>query len=106
TARGVDGMVTAEGGGLRLRGRSDVGPGQPVLAAIRPDDVRMTDDAGGPGVAHGTIRLVEYQGREYDVEIALEAGGVLKDRRPPRRRACRLEDRAHRQGDRGAVQGP
>jgi putative spermidine/putrescine transport system ATP-binding protein len=80
TARGVDGMVTAEGGGLRLRGRSDVGLGRPVLAAVRPEDVSVTEDGGNPGIARGTVRLVEYQGREHDVEIALESGTVLKVR--------------------------
>jgi len=82
TARGADGMVTAEGGGLRLRGRCDLPPGGAVLAAVRPEDLRLTDDAGGPGVARGTVRLVEYQGREYDVEVALESGAVLKARLP------------------------
>src|SRR5205823_6193140 len=57
TARGADGMVTAEGGGLRLHGRCDLPPG-------------------------GAVRLVEYQGREYDVEVALESGAVLKERLP------------------------
>jgi hypothetical protein len=53
-----------------------------VLAAVRPEDLRLTDDAGGPAVARGTVRLVEYQGREYDVEVALESGAVLKARLP------------------------
>ena len=53
-----------------------------MLAAVRPEDLRLTDDAGGPGVARGTVRLVEYQGREYDVEVALESGAVLKARLP------------------------
>src|SRR5690349_21035742 len=65
TARGVDGMVTAEGGGLRLRGRADIALGRPVLAAVRPEDVTVTEDAGSPGIARGTVRLVEYQGREH-----------------------------------------
>jgi putative spermidine/putrescine transport system ATP-binding protein len=82
TARGVDGMVTAEGAGLRVRGRSDVGPGGAVLAAVRPEDLRLTDDAGAASVARGTVRLVEYQGREYDVEVALESGAVLEARLP------------------------
>ena len=34
------------------------------------------------GVARGIVRLVEYQGREYDVEIALESGAVLEARLP------------------------
>jgi putative spermidine/putrescine transport system ATP-binding protein len=82
TARGVDGMVTAEGGGLRLRGRCDVRLGGAVLAAVRPEDVNITDDVRGPSVARGSVRLVEYQGREYDVEIVLESGPVLKARVP------------------------
>ena len=80
TARGVDGLVTAEGAGLRVRGRADVGPGAAVLAAVRPDDVRLSDDTSAVGVARGTVRLVEYQGREYDVEVALDSGPVLKAR--------------------------
>jgi putative spermidine/putrescine transport system ATP-binding protein len=82
TARGVDGLVTAEGAGLRVRGRADVGPGGAVLAAVRPDDVRLSDDTSAVGVARGTVRLVEYQGREYDVEVALDSGPVLKARVP------------------------
>src|SRR6058998_780906 len=82
TARGVDGMVTAEGAGLRVRGRSDVGPGGAVLAAVRPEDLRLTDDTGAASVARGTVRLVEYQGREYDVEVALGSGAMLEARLP------------------------
>src|SRR5919108_961763 len=82
TARGVDGLVTAEGAGLRVRGRADVGPGAAVLAAVRPDDVRLTEDAGAASIARGTVRLVEYQGREYDVEVALASGAMLEARLP------------------------
>jgi len=80
--RGADGLLTAEGGGLRLRGRGDVAFGGTVLAAIRPEDLSVIEDARGAGVVRGTVRLVEYQGREYDVEIALESGAVLKARLP------------------------
>jgi putative spermidine/putrescine transport system ATP-binding protein len=82
TGRGADGLLSAEGGGLRLRGRGDVALGNAVLAAIRPEDLSVLDDASGPGIARGAVRLVEYQGREYDVEIALESGAVLKARLP------------------------
>jgi putative spermidine/putrescine transport system ATP-binding protein len=82
TARGVDGLVTAEGGGLRVRGRAEIPPGGAVLAAARPEDVRLSDDAGAVGVARGIVRLVEYQGREYDVEVLLDSGAVLKARVP------------------------
>jgi putative spermidine/putrescine transport system ATP-binding protein len=80
TARGDDGLVTAEGGGLRLRGRGDVAVGRSVLAAIRPEDVNLDHEAHGEGAARGTVRLVEYQGREYDVEVALDAGAIVKAR--------------------------
>jgi putative spermidine/putrescine transport system ATP-binding protein len=79
-ACGADGLVTAEGGGLRVRGRVDVGLGDAVLAAIRPEDVSLAEDAQAAGVVRGTVRLVEYQGREYDVEVALESGTLLKAR--------------------------
>jgi len=79
-ARGADGMVTAEGAGLRLRGRGDMVPGTAVLGAVRPEDVRIADNAAGPGVARGSVRLVEYQGREHDAEIALDSGAVLHAR--------------------------
>jgi len=82
TARGADGRVTAEGTGLALSGRCEAAAGAAVLAAVRPEDLRLTDDARGPSVARGTVRLVEYQGREYDVEVALESGAVLKARLP------------------------
>jgi putative spermidine/putrescine transport system ATP-binding protein len=78
TARGADGLVTAEGGGVRLRGRGDMALGASVLAAIRPEDVSLGEDL--PGAARGTVRLVEYQGREYDVEVALDSGAILKAR--------------------------
>jgi len=82
TGRGADGLLTAEGGGIRVRGRGDVALGSAVLAAIRPEDLSVLDDASGAGFARGTVRLVEYQGREYDVEIALDSGALLKARLP------------------------
>jgi putative spermidine/putrescine transport system ATP-binding protein len=82
SGRGADGLLTAEGGGLRLRGRGNLALGSAVLAAIRPEDLSVVDEASGAGVARGTVRLVEYQGREYDVEIALDSGAVLKARLP------------------------
>ncbi len=81
---GVDGVVIGEGAGLTLCGRSEIrhAPGVPVLAAIRPEDVRITEEPPGLNVAHGTVRLVEYQGREYDVEVALPSGVALNVRLP------------------------
>jgi putative spermidine/putrescine transport system ATP-binding protein len=82
SGRGADGLLTAEGGGLRLRGRGNLALGSAVLAAIRPEDLSVVDEASSAAVARGTVRLVEYQGREYDVEIALDSGAVLKARLP------------------------
>ena len=80
--RSDDGLVIGEGGGLTLGGRSaaECAPGTIVLAAVRPEDVSLTSKPPGLNVARGTVRLVEYQGREYDVEIALESGATLKAR--------------------------
>jgi putative spermidine/putrescine transport system ATP-binding protein len=82
TRSGVDGVVIGEGGGLTVCGRSVVrhAPGTDVLAAVRPEDIRVTDEPPGLNVARGTVKLVEYQGREYDVEVALESGLTLKAR--------------------------
>jgi putative spermidine/putrescine transport system ATP-binding protein len=77
-----DGAVIGEGDGLTLAGRSasPFSPGAAVLAAVRPEDVRATDEPPGLNVVQGTVRLVEYQGREYDVDVVLEAGTTLKAR--------------------------
>src|SRR5262249_45370191 len=82
TRSGVDGVVIGEGGGLTVCGRSVVRytPGTAVLAAVRPEDSRVTDEPPGLNVARGTVKLVEYQGREYDVEVALDSGLTLKAR--------------------------
>jgi putative spermidine/putrescine transport system ATP-binding protein len=82
TTCGADGTATAEGAGLALRGRCGVPAGGTVLAAVRPEDLSLTDDARGPYVARGTVRLVEYQGRAWDVEVALDSGAILKARLP------------------------
>ena len=82
TKRDDNGLVIGEGGGLTLGGRSAAPcePGTIILAAVRPEDVGLTSEPPGLNVARGTVRLVEYQGREYDVEIALESGATLKAR--------------------------
>jgi putative spermidine/putrescine transport system ATP-binding protein len=84
TASGVDGVVIGEGAGLTLYGRGALryAVGAQVLAAVRPEDVRLTEEPPGPNVARGTVRLVEYQGREYDVEVALESGLTVRARLP------------------------
>src|SRR5262245_26433560 len=84
TKQGDGEMVTGEGDGLTLAGRSvtPCAPGTDVLAAVRPEDVSLAAEPAGPNVARGTVRLVEYQGREYDVDVALESGAALKARLP------------------------
>jgi putative spermidine/putrescine transport system ATP-binding protein len=79
---GVDGVVLGEGAGLTLGGRA-TGPlrvGTAALAAVRPEDLRVTAEPPGLNVVQGTVRLVEYQGREYDVEVALASGLTLTAR--------------------------
>src|SRR5262249_52531710 len=89
TKLGDRGVVVGEGGGLTLAGRSamDCPIGAAVLAAVRPEDLVVTDgssgsNVAGANVARGTVRLVEYQGREWDVEVALDRGITLKARLP------------------------
>ena len=84
TKGGVDGVVIGEGAGLTLCGRSArrLAPGARVVAAMRPEDLRLTEAPPGLNVARGTVRLIEYQGREYDVEVALDTGVTLKARVP------------------------
>jgi putative spermidine/putrescine transport system ATP-binding protein len=75
-------VVLGEGAGLTLGGRA-TGPlrvGTPALAAVRPEDLRVTAEPPGLNVAQGIVRLVEYQGREYDVEVALASGLTLTAR--------------------------
>ena len=62
-------------------------PAGPALAVIRPESVRLSvDDAGGsgpPGRETGspaTVALVTYYGHDQLVEVALEAGTILRAR--------------------------
>ncbi|OLE36468.1 MAG: spermidine/putrescine ABC transporter ATP-binding protein [Candidatus Rokubacteria bacterium 13_1_20CM_2_70_7] len=84
TTSGVDGRVTGEGAGLTLCGRSVIpfAVGARVLAAVRPEDASLTADPPGLNVLQGQVRLIEYQGREYDVEVGLESGATVKARLP------------------------
>jgi putative spermidine/putrescine transport system ATP-binding protein len=74
--------VLARGKDLTLTGRS-VGapaPGASAVAAVRPEDVEVTTAPAGPNVVHGTVRLVEYLGREHDIEVVLESGQTVMAR--------------------------
>jgi putative spermidine/putrescine transport system ATP-binding protein len=78
-ALGPDREVEAAGNGLKIRGkaRHTFAPGAPAVAAIRPDDVVIGGDAGGPNAFRAKVDIVEYLGREDEVIVRLEAGGRL-----------------------------
>jgi putative spermidine/putrescine transport system ATP-binding protein len=82
TKSGLDGVVVGEAVGLTLCGRAPgpLRPGTAALAAVRPEDLRLSEESPGLNAARGTVRLVEYQGREYDVEVALASGLTLTAR--------------------------
>ncbi|MGI5950929.1 MAG: ABC transporter ATP-binding protein [Brooklawnia sp.] len=69
-----------DGNGLSIRGTAmqDISPGATVRLAIRPEDLRVLqpDDPGdGLTVIPGTTGIVEYQGREYAVNV--ETSGFM-----------------------------
>ncbi|WP_062432558.1 ABC transporter ATP-binding protein [Herbidospora daliensis] len=69
--------VIVDGGGLHLTG-SPVGeprPGEPAVAAIRPEDIRIAAHPG-EGV-EVTVEVVEYQGREVSAEVRTGDGTLL-----------------------------
>jgi putative spermidine/putrescine transport system ATP-binding protein len=47
------------------------------VAAIRPDDVLIGDDAGSANAFPGTVDIVEYLGREDEVIVRLGSGARL-----------------------------
>ncbi|WP_249713995.1 ABC transporter ATP-binding protein [Rhizomonospora bruguierae] len=70
--------AVVEGDGMRLHGTA-VGalrPGDPVVAAARPESLRL-DAAGG---VPATVEVVEYQGREAAVEVVTAQGVRLHAR--------------------------
>ncbi|MHA6629968.1 ABC transporter ATP-binding protein [Pseudonocardia sichuanensis] len=70
--------VVLEGEGLRLTGTA-VGPlsaGADVVAAVRPEDVRVAAGEGANLIA-ATVEVVEYQGRELAVEVRTDRGRPL-----------------------------
>lgn len=76
---GPDRGVEAAGNGMKIRGktRHTFTPGASVVAAIRPDDVVVGGDAGGPNAFRAKVDIVEYLGREDEAIVTLEAGGRL-----------------------------
>jgi putative spermidine/putrescine transport system ATP-binding protein len=67
-------VVTVEGSGLALTGTAvgTLAVGDEVVAAVRPEDLRV--GAGGVPV---TVEVVEYQGRELAVEARTSQGTML-----------------------------
>ncbi|MEV4516619.1 ABC transporter ATP-binding protein [Dactylosporangium sp. NPDC049525] len=66
--------VVVEGGGLTLHGTAvgALAPGDEVVAAVRPESLRLAADG-----FTSTVEVVEYQGREVAVEVVTEAGQRL-----------------------------
>jgi putative spermidine/putrescine transport system ATP-binding protein len=60
------------GYGIELRVATDVRG--PAIVAIRPDSFEVGD---GPNAISATVLLCEYQGRDYEVEVALGDGTPL-----------------------------
>ncbi|BCJ48629.1 ABC transporter ATP-binding protein [Actinoplanes sp. NBRC 14428] len=73
-AGGAGAGIRVEGDGISLVGTpvGTVAPGTGVLAAARPEDLRIAAD-GVPAV----VEVVEYQGREVAVEARTDAGTPL-----------------------------
>jgi putative spermidine/putrescine transport system ATP-binding protein len=72
-----DRQIEAEGAGLTLRGKTvhTFVAGAPAVAAIRPDDIQVGGEAGGPNAFRAKVDIVEYLGREDEAIVTLEAGG-------------------------------
>ncbi|GAA1561328.1 ABC transporter ATP-binding protein [Kribbella sancticallisti] len=80
-ANRVDGdAVTVPLGGTTVNGvaQGSISSGDEVVAAVRPEDVRLgNEDVTG---LKGRVEVVEYQGRELAVEVALDGGVRLHAR--------------------------
>ncbi|MCO1658616.1 ABC transporter ATP-binding protein [Pseudonocardia humida] len=76
---GVDAEAAVRGEGLTLLGTATgpVSAGDRVVAAVRPEDVVVVDEAGGDNRIAATVEVVEYQGRELAVEVRTAAGRAL-----------------------------
>jgi putative spermidine/putrescine transport system ATP-binding protein len=63
---------------MRLVGTavSPVAAGGSVVAAVRPEDVRVVADDGENRI-DATVEVVEYQGRELAVEVRTGSGRAL-----------------------------
>ena len=90
SAKAVDGTeVVVQGPGARLTGTAvgEIDDGAEVIAAVRPEDVEVLEPgkSGSGQVLGAEVEVVEYQGREFAVEVLTEDGlrlHVRTDRRP------------------------
>jgi putative spermidine/putrescine transport system ATP-binding protein len=62
---------------LRGRPRQPFAQGAAVVAAIRPDDVVISGDAGRGNAFRAQVEIVEYLGLEDEVIVTLEGGPRL-----------------------------
>jgi putative spermidine/putrescine transport system ATP-binding protein len=71
--------LVVEGSGLRLRGTpiGEIVPGEPAMAAVRPDDLRLTTPDDPHGLS-ARVEVVEYSGRDSLVEVSVGAGLRLR----------------------------
>ncbi len=93
TADGRD-VVVATSGGPRLRAwnRGDAGPGQAVVAVLRPEKLRLVDGgdgAAGANVVPGVVTDVLYLGDTTKYWVRSAAGAVLAVKCPSRWDAVR-----------------
>ncbi|MCW3840755.1 ABC transporter ATP-binding protein [Micromonospora yasonensis] len=70
------GEITVEADGLRLVGDpvGQIAAGDQVVAAVRPEDVRVDDPHATTNTVPAEIEVVEYQGRELAAEARNDAG--------------------------------
>jgi putative spermidine/putrescine transport system ATP-binding protein len=85
TVSSADGTTAvAEGDGLRVVGTLAGEPpqaGQPVLVAIRPEDLRVAAE-GESAIGEAVAEIVEYHGRVLHVEAATDQGRRLHLKAP------------------------
>ena len=79
-----DGAMRGRAGALTFAGRGvpSFKWGADAVVAVRPEDLSVTEYPPGENVLWGLVRLTEYLGREYDLEVVLESGQVVRARMP------------------------
>jgi putative spermidine/putrescine transport system ATP-binding protein len=71
--------VLVRGDGLCVLGTatSEITANDRVKAAVRPEDILVTDSPSGENLIEATVEVVEYQGRELAVEARTPSGLAL-----------------------------